>query len=92
MVLSTDIARYLSASVALILKRVASSFRLRYLSSNHGGNYPSKEELMAQFNKNIDAAVKAVRQMTDEQIGKAPTVKMPKALPDYVHNALPGLG
>ncbi len=83
MVLSVDIARYLSGTAALTPKEWEPLFDYGTFPAATGENYPSKEELAAQFNKNVDAVVEALKQMTDDQLSEEPAVKMPEALRDF---------
>ena len=78
-----DIARYLSGTTALTPREWEPLFDYGTLPAATGENYPSKEELAAQFNKNVDAAVEALKQMTDDQLSEEPAVKMPEALRDF---------
>ena len=82
-VLSVDIARYLSGTAALTPKEWEPLFDYGTFPAATGEKYPSKEELAAQFNKNIDAAAEALKRMTDDQLNEEPVVKMPEELRDF---------
>ncbi len=82
-VLSTDLAHYMIDTPALSPKEWASLFGMGTSPSSSGDGYPSKEELAAQLNKNVDATVASFKQLTDDQLTASPADEMPEALRDY---------
>ena len=82
-VLSTDLAHYMIDTPALIPGEWARLFGMGTSPSQTGESYPSKEELIAQFNRNVDAAVDSFRQLTDDHLNDSPAADLPGELRDY---------
>lgn len=83
MVLSTDVAQHLTGTPALTPKEWRPLFDEGTFPAATGANYPPKEELMAQFHKNIDVGIEAIKQLTDEDLHDIPTGELPEAAREY---------
>jgi hypothetical protein len=82
-VLSTDIARYLADAPALCPKEWEKLFGLGSPASDTADSYPSKEDLIAQFNKNVYAVIASIKQLTDDQINDGPASEQPEPVREY---------
>jgi len=82
-VLCADIARYLTDSPAMTPNMWQSLFGPGVSPSVTGEGYPSCEELIAQFEKNVDAVIASIKQMSDDQLNEPPATEVPESLRDF---------
>ncbi len=83
MVLSTDIAHYLIDTPLLTPNAWRSLFDTGTSPDDTGAGYPSKEELMAQFNTNVDAAIASIKLLTNDPFNDSPATEVPEPVRDY---------
>ncbi len=82
-VLYTDIARYLTDTPALTPSEWRALFGTESSRSATGEGYPSAEELIAQFEKNVNTVIASIKQLSDDQLSQAPACEVPESLRNY---------
>ncbi len=82
-VLSTDIARYMTGASSLNPAEWAALFGMGTSPSKTGQGYPPPEDLTAQFVRNVEAAVQSIRELTDDQLNQSPATLLPEPLREF---------
>ena len=82
-VLSTDIARYLTDTPAMTPSEWRALLGKGASPSATGEGYPSREELIAQFEKNVNAVIASIQQLSDDQLNETAASEVPESLRDY---------
>jgi len=79
-VLCADIAPYLIDTRPKTPVGWVSLFGPSGSPSTSGDGYPSSDELIAQYEKNVESAVSSIKQLSDNQLNDPPATDVPERL------------